>query len=460
MGTTLSCLIPPSPFAPPTTGPPVLNGKLNVAWARSRFPALVASDMVFMDNAGGSAVLGDVAERVAKYLVSTNVQLGASYRTSKESTELVKLGTEAGRRFVNAAFADEIVLGASTTQLVENLARTMEEGLKPTDEIIVSSSDHEANVGPFVRMAKRKGLTLKVWEVNTETLEMDLEALEALLTENTRLVAITHCSNILGTVNDVKAIAERVHRIPGAEICVDGVAYAPHRAIDVQALDVDFYVFSWYKVYGPHISQLYTRRAAAARLTPQAHFFLDPHERPYVFQPGGQNYELSAALVGVLAYVAEAGGKWAPPEGPGGSDAQKARELLGSVGHKEIGEGFGRFEAWEAVLGERLLGWLRAREGVRVVGRREMRGRVPTVAFVVKGVKSREVVEAVDRADIGIRFGHFVTHRLVVGNLGLDEEDGVVRVSLVHYNTLEEVDRLIAVLERVIPGGAVERDAK
>ncbi|KAJ3213863.1 hypothetical protein HDU67_002364 [Dinochytrium kinnereticum] len=431
-----------------------MDSKLNVEWARSRFPAIANNDpkssFTYMDNAGGSAVLDTVINKIGEYLSLTNVQLtnlvteslhqGASYRISQESTTLVKLGNEAGRMFINAEHLDEIVMGSSTTQLIENLARAMEPGLKRYHEIIISNTDHEANVGPMVRMAKRRGLKLKVWQVNKKTLELDIADLKKLLTKNTRLVAMTHCSNILGTVNDISAIANAESTI----ISVDGVAYAPHKSIDVQVLNVDFYVFSWYKVFGPHISMLYTRRSAAARLSSLAHFFIHATERPYTFQPGGQNYELSASLPYILAYVAEAGRGFPLTLSMEGTESQRVTNLLGSLSYNDIAAGYEKFSAHEEKLSSILLEYLASRKDVyRVIGRPQPGpDRVPTIAFLVKGMKSEDVVLKVDK--------HNIAHRLIVGSLGLDERDGVVRVSLAHYNTEEEVRRLTGLLDDIV----------
>ncbi|KAJ3329964.1 hypothetical protein HDU76_006761 [Blyttiomyces sp. JEL0837] len=410
------------------------NTTFPIEWARKQFPAIAKSDFVYMDNAGGSAVLESVAKSIHEYMVTSNVQLGASYRVSQESTRRVKLGNKAAQVFVNAEHLDEIVMGASTTQLVENLARAMEPGLKDTDEIIISNTDHEANLGPFVRMAKRRGLKLKVWEMNKETHELDLSDLKALLTENTRLVAVTHCSNVLGSVNDIGAIAELVHTIPGAEICVDAVAYAPHRQVDVQALGVDFYVFSWYKVYGPHISILYTRRNAANRLGSLAHFFIHSNERPYSLQPGGVNYELTSSIPEILAYIADLGSE--SPE-----ISQKQRLLTPSeVTREQIVRGYEAIAKYETELARPLMEFLLSKPDIfNVVGRKWVGvDRVPTISFSVKGMKSEDVVLRVDEFNIA--------HRLVCGSMGLTD-DGIVRVSLVHYNTADEVSRLIAALK-------------
>ncbi|KAI8834703.1 cysteine desulfurase-like protein [Chytridium lagenaria] len=384
------------------------SSSFRVEWARSRFPAIAASGpsdaFTFMDNAGGSAVLDTVAEKVKEYLVSRNVQLGASYRVSQESSALVKLGNEAGRKFINAEHLDEIVMGSSTTQLVENLARAMEPGMKRSHEIIITDTEHEANAGPFVRLAKRLGMKLRVWQANKKTLELDITDLKKLLTKNTRLVAMTHCSNILGTVNDVTAIAKLVHTIPGAEICVDGVAYAPHRAVDVQA----------FGVYGPHLSMLYTRRSAANKLSSLAHFFIHASDRPYSLQPGGQNFELSASLPYILSYIAEAGtGVSLSPTAA--TESERIRELLASISYEDIQAGYKKFTEQENKLSAILLGYLASKPDVyKVVGRPESgAGRVPTISFLVKGAKSEDVTLFVDKHNIGIRFGHFLIASLL-----------------------------------------------
>ncbi|KAJ3414043.1 hypothetical protein HDV05_007168 [Chytridiales sp. JEL 0842] len=414
---------------------------------RSQFPALQSSNIIYMDNAGGSAVLSRVAQKVATYLLHSNVQLGASYKTSKESVRLIKEGVEASRVFMNAEFEDEVCMGSSTTQLLENLARAMEGGLNGDEEIIVTNTDHEANIGCFVRMAERNNLKVKIWKANPTTLELDLQDLQNLLTQQTHLVAFTHCSNILGSINNVESITSLIHSTtPTAKVVVDGVAYAPHRPIDVQKWGVDYYVFSWYKVYAPHISCLYMRRSASAQLQSLAHFFIDKNERPYIFQPGNLNYELTASLGGVLEYLKEVG------EGTVGAVEERGG---GVVKRGEIEKAFEKIAEHETSILKPFMEYLVSKPEVyRIIGRPYAGyDRVPTVSFVVVkpgGLKSREVVEKMDLEGFGIRFGHFVTHRLVVGSLGLDENDGVIRVSMVHYNSSAEVSRLIECLDKIV----------
>ena len=184
-------------------------------------------------------------DRITNYLSSTNVQLGATYSIGKASTKLFNDGVTAVARYINAS-PEEVVLGPSTTQLFRNLSVALFEYIQPGDEIIASKLDHEANIASWVQLAKDRNATLKWYEPkDKKNPQLEPEVLRGLLSDKTKLVAVTHTSNILGTINDIKAIAQEVHRIPGALLCVDAVAYAPHRGIDVKDLEVDFYSFSW-----------------------------------------------------------------------------------------------------------------------------------------------------------------------------------------------------------------------
>lgn len=219
---------------------------MDINFVREQFPAL-ERDFVFMDNAGGSQVLKQVTNKITDYLLHSNVQLGASYAVSQEAGDRLKSSTEVVSELINASRPEEIVIGSSTTMLMRILSLSISKNWEKGDEIIVTNTDHEANVSPWTDLEK-SGFKVKIWHVNPESLELDTKDLEHLLTEKTKLVAVTHASNVLGTINPVKQYAEIVHKA-GALICVDGVAYAPHRKVDVQGLDADFYTFSWYKTY-------------------------------------------------------------------------------------------------------------------------------------------------------------------------------------------------------------------
>ncbi|KAI0644773.1 PLP-dependent transferase [Trametes meyenii] len=429
---------------------------LDLAAVRAAFPAL-ASGFVYADNAGGSQALADVVARISDYLLHSNVQLGADYSVSVASTTRVASGADAARELFNAESVDEIAFGSSSTMLVENLARAIEADVKPGDEIIITG-EHESNAGPWKRLAARKGAVIKLWPAthlarcleNPYALGLQLAALEPLISAKTRLVAFTACSNILGSVVPVRAVVVAARKLarergrdPGdkLEFCVDCVAYAPHRRIDVRAWDVEYCYFSFYKVYGPHTSVLYARAQALRHsLSSLAHHFLSPavDDKPYKLQPGGPGYELVYGCTAVPPYLrALTFGGSGPLEAAWAAVARHEQTLL-----------------------RPLLAFLRGKRarGVRVVGdESEGMGRVPTVSFVVVGdgpraVRSPDVVKAFDaKGDIGIRYGHFYAYTLVDGlQPKVDVDDGVVRISLVHYNTVEEVQRIIEVLEDVL----------
>ncbi|KAF5267202.1 hypothetical protein FOXYS1_1934 [Fusarium oxysporum] len=394
----------------------------SVETARSQFPALV-NPQIFGDNAGGSQVLGTVAKRqlIAEYLVKTNVQLGASYKTSTDSTAIFDHAYKAAARYINAGI-DEIVIGASTTQVLRNLAAALK--LQPGDEIILSEIDHESNIDPWLHYAALAGATIKWWTPSDrKSLKVDPATLRSLMTNKTRLVACTHCSNILGTINDIKPIADVVHEVPGALLAVDGVAYAPHRAVDVKELGADFYAFSWYKVYGPHISLLYGSKAAQSQLSPLGHYFNPYDSLMDKLELAAASYELTQAIIPLTAYF--------------------------GVNPKQT---WAAIAEHEEKLQARLIEYLVSQPQITMYGETSTSNlvRVPTISFIVEDRTSQSVVEAVEAVShVGIRWGHFFSKRLVENILGLGD-DGVVRVSLVHYNTEEEVDQIIAALREVL----------
>lgn len=405
-----------------------------IPYVRSRFPGL-HHDWTYFDNAGGAQVVDDVALRVQDYLVHSNVQLGAGYVPSQVAGERVDAGRQAAADLLGTSDPREVLLGASATQLMRNLAEALLGRLiHPGDEVIVTNCDHETNIGPWRRLQEH-GVEVKTWHVHQESWSLRLEDLEPLLSPKTRLVAFTHCSNVLGGINPVAEITRFLHD-HGVLSCVDGVAYAPHRAIDVKALDVDFYVFSFYKVFGPHISTMYGKAEHFLKARTLNHFFYEDDQIPGKLEPGSVNYELAWTLPAIRDYLLED----LPREVPATDDdlSDKAAAFDAVSRHEEE-------------LAERLLSFLRNRPGVRVIGRDQSRrdDRVATIAFVSDKTPSEDVTLHVDDANIGIRFGHFYAKRLI-DDLGLDPHHGVVRVSMVHYNTLEEVDRLIEALEGVV----------
>ncbi|QPC88348.1 cysteine desulfurase-like protein [Mesorhizobium sp. NBSH29] len=399
---------------------------LDIDFVRSQFPAL-ASGWAFLDNAGGSQVLKSVADRVSDYLLTTSVQTGASYETSQRAGDRVAEARARMAMLVGARQPEEIVFGHSTTVLMRFLATAMASQFQPGDEIIVTDFDHESNIGPWLTLQER-GVVFKFWPIDRDTLKPDLDTLERLMGPRTKLVCVTHASNILGTINPIRAISDFVHE-RGAKLCVDGVAFAPHRALDVVALGADFYVFSLYKTYGPHLGVLYGRSDLLLELDGLYHYFYGKEKISAKMEPGNPNYELAWGSGGISDYL----------------------EQLGrGEGRPAIERAFDDIAAHEAEIGEQFLAWLRGRNDVTILGERSSDAtlRVPTISFTVQGKAPADIIAHVDPEKIGIRHGDFHSRRLIEA---LDlAPAGVIRVSMVHYNTAEEVSRVIAALDRAI----------
>lgn len=411
------------------------TGPLDVEFVRAQFPAL-SGDWTFLDNAGGSQILGRVVDRISDYLLTTNVQLGASYDVSQRAGQRLQEAQRRVAEFVNAERPEEVVMGPTSTMLLQLLARAMEPQLARGDEVIVTRADHESNIGPWVRL-ESIGVVPRFWELNPATHRLELEDLERIISPRTRLVAFTQASNIFGSIHPVAEWTRFVHE-RGAKVCVDGVAYAPHRAVDVRAWDVDFYVLSLYKVYGPHHAVLYGKYPHLLELANLYHYFIAKDRIPYKLQPGNPNYELSYGAIGIPDYFCELGVRaGAPADCPHRSRIERAFDAIADH---------------EAVLARRLLDYLSTKARVRVIGEAaaDRGARVPTVSFVHDAVDSSAIVRRIDGLRIGIRYGDFHSRRLVE-HLGLlDRGNGVVRVSMVHYNTVEEIDRLTAGLDEVL----------
>jgi len=316
-------------------------------------------------------------------------------------------------KYINAD-PEEVVLGPSTTQLFRNLSLALYNFLGPDDEIVISKLDHEANIASWIQLAEWRGSKIIWWQGENDSSQTNPKLTPAsllpLLSPKTKLVTATHTSNILGTITDVRALADTIHNNSSALLCVDAVAYAPHRAIDVRLLGADIYCFSWYKLYGPHMASMYVSSGAqAAALKTIGHFFKPSATLENKLGLAGANYELTASIPDVVAYLAQT--PW---------EAIAAHE-----------------EGLQGVL----LSYLRSKPEVYTIWGEpvaDKERRVPVVSFTVKGKSSKGIVDAIEeRSDFACRWGAFYSNRLCEEVLGLDPVDGVVRVSLLHYNTGE-----------------------
>lgn len=406
---------------------------MDIEFTRQQFPGL-KSGFSFMDNAGGSQILGSVVDEISEYLVNSNVQLGATYKLSALAGDKLNKVTAQIAGFLNARDPKEIVIGPTSTMQLRILSLCISRQWKEGDEVIVTNTDHEANVSCWTDL-EEKGIKIKLWKVNKDTLELQTEDLEKLLTSRTKLVALTHCSNVLGTINPIKKIAKIVHN-PGALICVDGVAFAPHRKVDVQELDVDFYVFSWYKVYGPHLAVMYGKLDLLIEMKGINHYFFKPEDVPYKFQPGNYNFELTYGLRAIPEYLVKFYDHHFPQ--------------INAASNEKYQKSFEVIAQYEEELASVLLDYLNSVEEVQIIGHPSADAdlRVPTISFVHKTMKSPEIVAEIDKENIGIRYGDFYAKKLI-HDLNLEPHGGVVRVSLVHYNTIEEVNKLIAAFRKI-----------
>ena len=406
---------------------------LDIDFCRDKFP-LLNGEWVFLENAGGTLVPDQVIDRLRHFTSNCQVQPGEGYAASMEGAEHISEGAAVLASLINAD-RDEIVIGPSTTSNVYVLSNALRSLLQSGDEIIVTNQDHEANNGAW-RKLESSGIKVLEWRMNADTDDLEIEDLRALLSERTKLVCFTHCSNIVGLIHDVKEIARVVHEAGGL-VCVDGVALVPHRRVDVKDLDVDFYLYSPYKVFGPHMGVLYGKRDLLALLPSQSHYFLAETDFQRRLCPGGYNYELTAAAAGIGEYM----------------DAVHAHHFPGTnVGDQErLNQVFTLFTDHERVQADRIEAFLKSKPAVRLAGRGAagLRERVGVFSFVVNDRDSREIPEKLRAEKIGLHVDDFYAARCIDA-LGARAQHGFVRASLVHYNSAEDVDRLIEQLDLII----------
>lgn len=407
---------------------------LDVDFVRSLYPAFTEGEYrewAFFENAGGSCIPRPVLEPFSRFLSEYKVQPYAPYAMSLRAGEAMDAGYGVIAELLNAD-PDELTIGPSTTLNTYVLAQAMIPVLAVGDEIVVTNQDHEANIGCWRRLA-RHGVVVKQWSIDPRTGQLDVDELEPLLSARTRLVCFTLCSNVVGTFNDVGRITAMV-RDAGAMSIGDGVSYAPHRMMDVRESGLDFYLFSTYKTFAPHTGVMWGRAESLRRLEPQGHEFNRELPR-YRFNPTGPLHAEIAALSGLAPYLEQI----------------HDHHVGGDTGFREKARTvFDLFAAHEQVLADRLLRYLETRDDLRVIGHPRARDdvRAATIAFTSSRRSSREIVTALADARIGCSHGHFYAKRCIEA-LGIDAADGVVRVSLVHYNTQHEVDRLIEALDRI-----------
>ena len=406
---------------------------------RGEFPALQrAGDFIFFDNAAGAQVPQRVLDAVNHHLLDCNVQRGGRYARSAAVDASIQHARAAVAAFLNAPRPEEIAFGMNATSFIRLVSLAIGQRLTGRDEIVITDLDHEANVATWLAL-ERAGATFRWWHVRDDG-RLHLADLEPLLGPRTRLLACTLASNALGSVVDVRGAAERVHAA-GGEIFLDAVHYAPHGPIDVQALGCDYLVCSGYKIFAPHMGFLWGRYEALARLPTFREDFI-PDEPPGKIEAGTFIYENVAGMAAAVEYLAALGRRLA------GNDGASPPRTLREDCHTAMCA----VRAYEQMLSRELLRVL-WQVGATIHGldqEQPLAQRVPTVLFNLPGSTPAAVTRAAAEAGIGIRDGHMYAPRLM-RRLGLTVEGGGVRVSLVHYNTLTEVQRFGELLRRLRP---------
>ena len=411
------------------------NVALDIDFVKAQFPAFkdpLSSKWSFFENAGGSYVPHNVIKHLNNFMTSTKVQPYAEFDISAIAGNNMDKATELFAEMINAR-KDEIIIGASTTMNMYVLSNAMKHFIKPGDEVIVTNQDHEANIGAWRRL-ESYGAVIKEWKINTENAELEIEDLKALLTNKTKIVAVTHCSNIVGSINNLQSIAKLVHEY-NAFLVGDGVSYAPHGLPNVKDLDVDFYTFSLYKTYGPHLGLLYGKKEILNQLPNQNHEFLEG-EVPYTLNPGGPNHEELSCLIGIHEYFNNLYNHHFPDEKK--SLRKKIEKINDLISHHE------------EQLANPLLEYINSRDDIRLIGKKKIknRNRAPTIAFTFNNQSSKNISNRLVKNGIATRNDNFYAWRCLKA-LGIDVDDGVVRTSMVHYNTSEDVEKLISVLKTI-----------
>lgn len=419
----------------------------NLDVIRAEFPSLAIEDngnaRVYFDNPAGTQVPRVVVDRMTECLFESNANLGGYFETSQRADAVVGDAHVAMADFLHAASPDEIIFGQNMTTLTLHVSRSLGRLMKPGDEIVVTRMDHDANVTPWTLLAEDLDLVVRWLPFNTETYEFDEDALDKVLSERTRLVCIGGASNLTGTINDLKTLCRKA-RDAGAWTYVDAVQLAPHVGIDVQDIGCDMLACSAYKFFGPHQGVLWGRLDLLELLTPYK-VRPAPDAPPGCFETGTQSHEGMAGTAAAVDYFAWIGETMAREYLPQNSRySGRCRNVHAALDY---------LFAYESQLAAHLIDGLSHLPGVRVLGitdRHAMHRRVPTVAFTAESKDPTAIAEALARRGIFVWSGHNYALELA-RTLGILESGGAIRVGPVHYNSTDEIDRLLMALDEVLP---------
>lgn len=405
--------------------------RLDVSWVRSQFPSLTRQvnghPAAFLDGPGGTQVPQRVIDAIADYLRTNNANTCGAYDTSRHTDQMIVGARSAMADFLGCDL-DEIVFGPNMTTLTYAMSRAIGRELGPGDEIVLTLLDHDANFSPWKALEER-GVKIQVVDIHEEDCTLDMDNLARKITSRTKVVAVGYASNAVGTINDVKTVVRLAHEA-GAMAYIDAVHYAPHGSIDVRDLDCDFLACSTYKFFGPHMGVLYGKREHLARLQPYK-LRANTNAVPQRWEWGTLNHELLAGVTACVEYLADLGGR---------SSAATRREAILSA--------YRAIHAHECDLMRGMLRGLSEIHGLRLYGISDtahLDSRCPTFAVRIAGQTPLELATKLGDQGIFTWDGNYYALNLTE-RLGVEQDGGFLRIGLVHYNTEEEVDRLLQAL--------------
>ena len=403
---------------------------------RARFPALgVGKDRIYFDAPGGTQICQPAIDLMVAHLTNGTANSGGAFVTSRETDALSEQAHQAMADLLGADPA-EIAFGPNMTSLTLALSRALSRQWTEGDELVLTHLDHDANVSPWLLVARDRGMIVRWVDFDPATGMLDLDALPGLLSGRTRLVAVGGASNALGTLNDIKRISDIVKAQSQAFLFVDAVQSVPHVPTDVRELGCDFLACSPYKFFGPHQGVLWGKAEVLAGIEAYKVRPADVDPPGHRFETGTPSFEAQGGVLGTIEYLDWLGGHF--------SDANSRPERLRAAMAACI--------AYEQELGERMLAGLRAIPGVKLWGRPTMEGRVPTFAITIESHHPNAVAETLAAQDIFVWSGHFYAVE-VIARLGLEQAGGLIRIGLCHYSTAGEVDRLLDALRAIVAGG-------
>jgi cysteine desulfurase family protein (TIGR01976 family) len=410
---------------------------LDLAWVRSQFPSLSQTvnghPATFLDGPGGTQVPQRVIDAISDYLKRDNANTGGAYATSRHTDAMI-----AGARSAMADFlgcdGDEVVFGPNMTSLTFAISRSIGRELDPGDEILLTHLDHDANISPW-RAFEERGVAIRMAEIHEDDCTLDMDDLARKITDRTKLVAVGYASNAVGTINDVKEIIRLAHQ-RGAMAYIDAVHYAPHGPIDVRALDCDFLVCSTYKFFGPHMGVLYGKREHLKRLQPYK-VRANTNAIPNRWEWGTLNHECIAGIAACVEYLADLGRHGSPSASSGRAAVLAAYDAI---------------QKHERGLMETLIRGLLAIPGLKLYGISDPKRfdqRCPTIAVRIKGHTPIELATQLGERGFFTWDGNYYALNLTE-RLDVEKDGGFLRIGLAHYNTADEVSRLLAALRNIV----------